>query len=249
VAFSSDGAIVCGGGADKGGYLWEARTGRAIRTIRATRSLRELILPRHERLITSVALSADGQTLVSCSSSASPEYGDRQVRVWDTRVGELRREFSRPQSAGRFVALSSDGTTVATSGSGKAIALWDVRTGRLVRELAGHAHPPQSAMFSADGRLLVSGADYRTTKVWEVATGRLLATMVTFSESRPGAAADDWLAYTPDGFYHGSPGIDRYLAWRVGDELRTTETLGLKLHCPERIESALKLEPTKFDSP
>ena len=111
----------------------------------------------------------------------------------------------------------------------------------------GHPHPPQSAAFSADGRLLVSGADYRTTKVWEVASGRLLATMVTFSESRPGSAADDWLAYTPDGFYEGSPGIDRYLAWRVDGDLRASDSLGLRLHCPDRLEAALKPPHAEHD--
>jgi WD40 repeat protein len=248
VAFSGDGAIVCGGGADEGAYLWEARTGRAIRTIRATRSPRELVHPGHERLITFVALSADGGTLVTCSGSASPVFGDRQVRVWDAHTGQLRREFSRPQSAGRFLALSPDRITLATSGSGKAIALWDVRTGRLVRELVGHPHPAQSATFSADGRLLVSGADYRTTKVWEVATGHLLATMVTFSESQAGPAADDWLAYTPEGFYESSPGIDLYLAWRVGDDLRAPGTVGLRLHRPDRLEAALKPPRSEPDS-
>jgi WD40 repeat protein len=247
MAFSGDGAIICGGGADTAASLWDARTGRAIRPIRPTQSLRELILPGHERLITSVVLSADGGTLVTCSGSASPEYGDRRIRVWDTHTGRLQREFSRPQSAGRFVALSPDGSMVATSGVGKAIALWDVRTGRLIRELVGHPHPPQSAAFSADGRLLVSGADYRTTKVWDVATGRPLVTMLTFSESRPGAA-DDWLAYTPDGFYEGSPGIDRFLAWRVGDDLRAPDSLGLQLHCPDRLEAALKPPLLELDS-
>jgi WD40 repeat protein len=240
VAFSSDGAILCGGGADEGAYLWEARTGRPSRTIRPTKSLRERIRGGHVRLNNSVALSPDGTTLVTCCGSISSDYGDRQIRVWDTQTGVLRREFSRPQSAGRFVALSPDGTTVATSGLGKAIALWDVKTGRLVRELVGHAHPPQSAAFSADGRLLVSGGDYRTVKIWEVPTGRLLATLVTFSESRPGAALDDWLASTADGSYEGSPGVDRFLRWRVGDELRTPDVLGPQLHRPERLEAALK---------
>jgi WD40 repeat protein len=248
VAFSGDGAIVCGGGADGAASLWDARTGRAIRTIPPTRSLRALILPRHERLITSVALSADAGTLVTCSSSMSPEYGDRQIRVWDTHTGRLQREFSRPQSAGRFVALSPDRVTLATNGLGKSIALWDVTTGRLVRELAGHPHPPQSAAFSADGRILVSGADYRTTKVWDVATGRLLATMVTFSESRPGPAADDWLTYTSDGCYEGSPGIDQYLSWRVGDDLQTADALGPRLHRPDRLAAALKPPLPEADS-
>jgi WD40 repeat protein len=248
VVFSGDGAIVCGGGADEGASLWDARTGRAIRSIRPPRPLRELILPGHERLITSVALSADGGTLVTCSGSLSPVFGDRQVRVWDTHTGRLQREFSRPQSSGRFVALSPDRITLATNGMGKSIALWDVRTGRLVRELPGHPHAPLSAMFSADGRLLVSGADYRTTKVWEVATGRLLATMVTFSESRPGLAADDWLASTPDGFYEGSPGIDHYLAWRVGDDLQAPGSLGPRLHRPDRLPAALKSPLPEPDS-
>jgi WD40 repeat protein len=239
VSFSGDGAILCGGGADEGAYLWQARTGRPLRTIRPGKSLRQRILGGPERTITSVALSADGGTLVTCSGSESPVFGDRQVRVWDTHTGTLHREFSRPQSAGRFVALSPDGTTLATNGLGKAIALWDVKTGRLVRELRGHPHPPQSAVFSADGRLLVSGADYRTTKVWEVATGRLLVTMVTFAESQPGLAADDWLATTADGFYDGSPGIDRYITWRVGDELQSAASLGPRLHRPDRLAAAL----------
>jgi WD40 repeat protein len=249
VAFSGDGAVVCGGGADEGAYLWEARTGRPIQTIRPEKSLRELGLRGRERLITSVALSADGRTLVTCSGSESPDYGDRLVRVWDTHTGGLRREFSRPQSRGRFVALAPDGTMLATNGVGKSIALWDVKTGRLLRELAGHPHPPQCAAFSADGRLLVSGADYRTVKVWEVSTGRLLATLVTFSESRPGTAPDEWLAFTADGAYDGSPGVDRFLMWRVGDELQSPDTLGPPLHRPDRVASALKLPLPAPDSP
>jgi hypothetical protein len=71
--------------------------------------------------------------------------------------------------------------------------------------------------------------------------------MVTFSESRKGSAADDWLAYTPDGFYEGSPGIDRYLAWRVGDDLRAPDSLGTRLRRPERLEATLKPTPSGRD--
>ena len=104
----------------------------------------------------------------------------------------------------------------------------------------GHPHPPQSSAFSEDSRLLVSGGDYRTTKVWEVATGSLLATMVTFSESRPGPATNDWLACTTGGCYEGSPGIDWYLAWRVGDDLLAPDSLRARYHRPDRLEAALK---------
>jgi WD40 repeat protein len=246
VAFSGDGSIVCGGGGDGGAYLWETTTGRPLRTIPPAKSLRELTLGGPGVLFTSVALSANGGTLLTCGST--PDYGDRQVQVWYVRTGKLQREFSRPQSAGRFLTLSPDGNTLATNGTGKAIALWDVRTGRLIRELVGHPHPPQSSAFSADGRLLVSGGDYRMTKVWEVATGRVLATLVTFSESRPVPATDDWLAYTPDWCYEGSPGIDRYIAWRVGDDLLAPNSLGARLHRPDRLEAALKPAISERDS-
>src|SRR5262249_33860962 len=111
VAFSGDGSIVCGGAGDGGACLWEPSTGRPLRTIRPTKSLRELVAGGQEVLFTSVALSADGGTLAACSGG--PDFGDRQVRVWDARTGELRREFSRPQNAGRLVVLSPDGTTLA----------------------------------------------------------------------------------------------------------------------------------------
>src|SRR5262249_4621152 len=103
VAFSGDGALLCGGGADAAAYLWDSRTGRPVRTIRPSKSLRERILGGHVSPNTSVALNPDGGTLVTCSGSISPDYGDRQIRVWDTQTGALRREFSRQQSAGRFV--------------------------------------------------------------------------------------------------------------------------------------------------
>jgi hypothetical protein len=96
---------------------------------------------------------------------------------------------------------------------------------------------------------LVSGADYRTAMVWEVPTGRLLATLVTFTESHPGKAADDWLAYSPDGFYDGSSDVDRYLVWWLGGALRTPDTLGPQLRRPDRLASALKKPLPKPASP
>jgi WD40 repeat protein len=247
VVFSADGGALVSGGVDGAVSLWDVRTGRPIRTFPPP-GLLARILTGGARYVTSAALSRDGRTLATCSARVDPSFGDQVVRVWDARTGELIRELSSSQTRGRFVLLSPDGTTLATNGLGKSIALWDLRTGELLRKLEGHDHPPQSAAFSADGRLLVSGGDFRTTKVWEVASGRLLATLVTFAESRPGTT-DDWLAYRPDGFYEGSPDVDRFLAWRVGDELKKPDSLGSQLHRPDRVESALTLAPADPDAP
>src|SRR5262249_34334077 len=98
-------------------------------------------------------------------------------------------------------------------------------------------------------RLLVSGGSYGTTNAWEVATGRHLVTLFTFFESRKGRVVDDWLAYHLDGYYDGSPDVERYLAWRGRDVLQTPDTLSAQLHRPDRIQSALKLPRPKPVSP
>jgi WD40 repeat protein len=119
------------------------------------------------------------------------------------------------------------------------VKLWDVRSGTMLRELFGHLKRTQSIVFSADGRLVYAGGSYGTTNVWDVASGRHLITLFAFAGEGPETSADDWLAYTPEGYYDGSPGIERYLAWRVGDELVTAKTLGAQLHRADRIQSAL----------
>ena len=116
-----------------------------------------------------------------------------------------------------------------------------MRTGKLLRELSGHLKRTQAITFSADGRLLVSGGSYGTTNAWEVATGRHLVTLFAFPATQKGTALGDWLAYHPDGFYDGSPGVERYLAWRVGEDLRTPASVAVQLHRPDRLASALKL--------
>jgi WD40 repeat protein len=136
------------------------------------------------------------------------------------------------------MALSPDGSVIATGG--KSVKLWDVNTGKMLRELYGDLKRTQSIVFSADGRLLVEGGSYGTTNVWDVATGRHLVTLFTFCDGRNGSPTDDWLAYHPDGFYDGSPGVERYLGWRVGEEFQTPQTLGPQLHHPDRIAEALR---------
>jgi WD40 repeat protein len=210
LACSPDGAwLVCGEG-HGGTRVWDIATGRLLRTCSTTQSAAEAF--RGDRLIHSIGLSRDGSALATCNSSINNEFID-PVRIFDPETGALMRSLPR-EVHGRPMGLSPDGALVATGG--KSVKLWDTRTGKLVRELYGHLKRTQSILFSADGRLLVAGGSYGTTNAWEVATGRHLVTLFAFSGTRDGKLTDDWLAYTPDSYFAGSPGIERYLAWRVG---------------------------------
>jgi WD40 repeat protein len=238
LAFSADGAALACGGGDGTTSLWETRTGRRVRTFRPASSQAGTITG--DRPITSIALSRDGETLATCTAGVNQTFAG-PVRIWDVRTGELRREFSEPPITGRPMALSPDGTVLATGG--KSVQLWDARTGKPLHQLIGHLKRTQAIAFSADGRLVVSGGSYGTTNAWEVATGRHLVTLFAFPEVRDGRVEEEWLSYHPDGYYDGSPGVDRLLSWRVGDELLTPASLGPRLHRPDRLADALKLRP------
>jgi WD40 repeat protein len=236
VAFTQDGKTLIGGQAKGGARLWDVQTGRLLQTYQTAGPKSQGFTI--DRLMNSIGLSSDGATLATCASSVNNEFVE-PVRIWDVRTGKLVRDFAAENIHGRPMALSPDGSILATGG--KAVQLWDVRTGKKLRQLLGHLKRTQSITFSADGRLLFAGGSYGTTNAWEVATGRHLVTLFAFSQIRNGTAGDDWLAYHPDGYYAGSPGIERYVAWRVGDELQTADSLGKQLHRPERIEAALRL--------
>jgi WD40 repeat protein len=234
LAFSGDGkTLFCaeGYGATR---IWDAHTGTLLHKCPVGASAESL---RGDRLINSIGLSADGSVLATCNSSINNEFVDR-VRIWDARTGSLKRDFAAENIHGRPMALSPDGSIVATGG--KSVKLWDVRTGKMLRELFGHLKRTQSIVFSRDGRLVVSGGSYGTVNVWETATGKHLVTLFAFSDSPNGKSDDDWVAYHPEGYYDCSPGGERYLGWRVGDEFHTPSTLGTNRHRPDRIESALR---------
>lgn len=236
VAFSPDGNTLYCAQACGGSRVWDVHTGRLRQTLHVADSQPEGFTI--DRQTNSVGLSADGGTLATCASSTNGEFTD-PVRIWDARTGALKRDFAAESIHGRPMAFSPDGSIIATGG--KSVKLWDARTGRLLRELFGHLKRTQSITFSADGKLIVAGGSYGTTNFWEVASGRHLLTLFAFPDLGTNSGTDDWLAYTPQGYYDGSPHVERFLAWRVGDELQTPQTLAPQLHHPDRVAAALRL--------
>jgi WD40 repeat protein len=243
VAFSADGSLVVCGAGDGGAYVWETKSGRLLRVCKATDSKAATVT--RDRLINAVALSSDGSTLVCCPATVGNSYTE-PVRLWDLKTGELKRSLAIPVHSARPIALSPDGSILASGG--KTIKLWDVRTGKQIRELFGYLKKTQAIVFSTDGKLIWSGGSYGTTNAWEVASGRHLITLFTFPATAKGAALDDWLAYGPDGYFDGSLGVEQYLAWRVGTDFLRPDTVGVQLHRPDLLESALRLQKTVVGS-
>ncbi len=121
-------------------------------------------LTGHTNGVTSVALSADGQTLASGSN-------DRTIKVWNLSTGKEVRTLTGHTNGVTSVALSADGQTLASGSNDRTIRVWNLSTGKEVGTLTGHRNGVWSLAMSADGRTLVSGAYDKTIKVWNLSTG------------------------------------------------------------------------------
>lgn len=108
------------------------------------------------------------------------------------------------------IAFSPDGATLLVNTT-KGTALWNAKNGKLIRPLSVGG----KAQFSPDGRLIISTGT--SLKICDVRDGKLLISLELMPSQQ--GAAPAWLAYTPDGFYDGSPGAERQLRWRVGTTL------------------------------
>jgi WD40 repeat protein len=134
------------------------------------RLIRTHTLTGHEHDVRSLALSADGQTLVSGSK-------DKTIKIWDMRTKQLRHTLTEHIDWVTSLALSADGQTLVSGSSDKTIKIWDMRTRQLRHTLTGHTGSAWSLALSADGQTLVSGSGDKTIKIWDMRTGQLRRTL------------------------------------------------------------------------
>src|SRR5262245_44557406 len=181
VAFSFDRTRVLSGSADKTAMLWDAETGRLLRSFEG-----------HLEAITAVAISPDGARVLSGSV-------DRTTRLWDVATGRVLHAFEGPDTV-VSVGFSPNGARAVTVDSQrKTVKLWDVVTDRLLRSWS--ASRVLSVALSMDGSRVLAGSKDGTVRLWDAATGRLLH---TFAGSR-------WVhsvALSPDGSRALSANID-----------------------------------------
>lgn len=69
------------------------------------------------------------------------------------------------------VALSPDGTRIATAGEDWTVRLWDAQSGEQIRVLRGHDEAVQAVAFSPDGRWILTGSRDFTARLWDARSG------------------------------------------------------------------------------
>jgi WD40 repeat protein len=150
-AFSPDGRTVATAAADNTAKVWEAETGKEIRTLKG-----------HTDWVTCVAFGPKtGSRLASGSL-------DRTVRLWNPTTDAEPRILSGHAGRVNIVALSPDEALIASGSDSGEVLLWNTVTGTREHAFPGHHGSVRALAFGADG-LLATASDDKTVRLWDAA--------------------------------------------------------------------------------
>ena len=116
---------------------------------------------------------------------------ENSIYVWDTFTGNAFAMLEEHPDSINAIALSPDGTKLATAGGDWTVHLWEVGTGKYITSLRGHPSAVNAVAFSPDGKILASAGS--TLRLWDADTGESLHT-----DSRD-LGSIDLLAFSLDG--------------------------------------------------
>jgi WD40 repeat protein len=136
-------------GAEEQLTLWDATTGRPLRTV------------VNPSLILALAVAPDGRWIAEAGA-------DKMVRLRDPATLEVKREFRAHDGAITALAFHPHRPILATGSDDLTIRLWNLDTGRLLEEFRGPTDAPISLAFSPSGRRLACLSGDQTTRIWEL---------------------------------------------------------------------------------
>ena len=112
--------------------------------------------------------------------------------------------------------------------------------GHPVGEFIGHFGQVRDLALSPDGRFLVSGSADQTVRLWNLKTRELIVSLFHGSDG-------EWVMWTPQGYYTGSPGADKIVGWQFNNGPGQTpgyvgaDQLRQHLNRPDIVEKAIIL--------
>ncbi|WP_346294111.1 neuraminidase-like domain-containing protein [Sphaerothrix gracilis] len=116
---------------------------------------------KHEGEVWSVAVSPDGQRIVSGSS-------DGTLRLWDRDGNLIGQPFDNQGSTVFTVAFSPDGQTIASGSGDRTIRLWNLQGNPIGQPFQGHSSTVRAVAFSPTEPRMISGSGDGTLRQWNL---------------------------------------------------------------------------------
>ncbi len=152
------------------------------------------------------------------------------LELWNMQTKERLHKLRGHKSKINTLAISKDGTILASGSQDKTIRLWDTRTGTQIRILTKHVKSGKSQVlsngykrssaelvnnleFSMDGKILAAASEHGTIWLYELSTGKLLTTFTAQEAAADGLMTGTGLSkigltFSPDSKRFASGGID-----------------------------------------
>lgn len=128
-------------------------------------------LTEHSGKIPSIAISPDGETLVSGCL-------DKTIKIWSLDRGELLRTLTGHSKDISSLAFSPDGQFLASSSlycPKSNVKVWNLKKGKLLHNSLGHKKSVRLVAIDSQARILLSASN--KIKIWDLHTGDRLCTL------------------------------------------------------------------------
>jgi WD40 repeat protein len=208
VAFSPDNKQVASASFDRTIKLWDAATGKELKTLGGSAG--------HQNLVLCVAYSPDGQLLASGGV-------DNTARIWKVSGDVPAKTLAHPNLVDA-VAFNPTRNLLATGCHDGAVRIWDVAKGQQVRQINAHttpAAPIYCIAWTPDGKQLLTGSMDHSMKLSDASSGKLVREFKKFKEKDFEKGHRDavfCLALSPDGKTLASGSSDHTLKlWSLTD--------------------------------
>lgn len=132
------------------------------------------------------------------------------------------------------VAFSIDRKQMALAGLDERLRILDTKTQKVIKILEGHQDMVVKVAYHPKKRILASSSRDGQTILWNTETWERLITIAMAGEN-------DYMIYTPEGYYMASKGALKHLAFRKGKKLFTFEQFDLKYNRPDLVMKRLGL--------
>ncbi len=144
----------------------------AQRRHQASHPFRALEHDGHRKLVTSLALNADGTRLLSGS-------WDHLGKVWAVSRGMCLHDLAGHDDMVASVAWSFNERFALTGGRDRHVMLWDTVGGQRLLNLTGHDAEVSAVCWSTEADLFLSGAHDGSVRTWEKRKGRCTQVLST----------------------------------------------------------------------
>ncbi len=157
VEFSRDGRFIVSGAADKFVKLFDAATGKLIRSYEG-----------HTNHVLAVSIKADESTIVSGAA-------DNEIKVWNRKTGEQKRtinnRYTKQVTSLDFIGVSDN--TISCGGD-KSVRLITAANGNNFRNLGGMTDFVYAVVASDDLSIVAAGGEDGVIRVWDGNNGKEL---------------------------------------------------------------------------